>query len=270
MNILSFDALRTYDFKHISYMKPEHLFKEKKLVMNADWIIYPPYWQVNTLVYGLKKNIFPNISTYHLGHNKVEMTRALTAVLPQNMPYTEILPEGPESRDFILSTFDFPFICKEVLSSMGNGVHLIEKPSDFHRYADRNDVLYVQEYLPIDRDLRITYVGDRIIGGYWRVAGENSFKNNVAQGGSIEYGEIPLAARQLVETAASLLNINHAGFDVAMVDGYPYLFEFNVMFGTEGLLRQNIDIGGAVYDYLLSLQPPVNPIPPIIGHKTIS
>ncbi len=270
MNILSFDALRTYDFKHISYMKPEHLFKEKERVMNADWIIYPPYWQVNTLVYGLKKDIFPNISTYHLGHNKVEMTRALSAVLPQHMPYTEILPEGPESREFILSTFDFPFICKEVLSSMGNGVHLIEKTSDFHRYADHNDILYVQEYLPINRDLRIAYVGDHIIGGYWRVAGEKSFKNNVAQGGSIIYGDIPPAAIELVKKAASLLNINHAGFDIAMVDGYPYLFEFNVMFGTEGLLRQHIDIGSVVYDYLHSQHPPFNPLPPILEGKTIS
>lgn len=263
MEIISFDPLRTSSFNQISYMKPEHLFKEKDRVQKADWIIYPPYWQVNTLVYGLKKHIYPNISTYHLGHNKIEMTRALSAVLPDNIPMTEIQPNTESGRSLILDVFDFPFIAKKVKSSMGNGVYLIEKMSDFMDYCQQVDVLYVQEFLEIEKDIRINYVGDRVICGYWRVASENNFRNNLAQGATIIYDIIPEAATNLVIRAANLLNINHAGFDIAMVDGYPYILEFNVLFGTRGIIEQNIDLGSIVLDYLYRTTPPRNPEKPI-------
>jgi len=38
---------------------------------------------------------------------------------------------------------------------MGRGVFLIKNEADFLTYCSTRDVLYVQEYLPIDRDLRI-------------------------------------------------------------------------------------------------------------------
>lgn len=255
--------MRTYAFKGVTYMKPELLLKEKDLVQQADWILYPPHWQVNTLVYGLKKKIFPNIETYHLGHNKIEMTRALTAVLPHHVPYTEIQPNTDQGRAFILEWFDYPFIAKEAKSSMGLGVHLIEGPADFREYCSKAEVLYVQEYLPIDRDMRINWVGDRIVGGYWRVGSGDNFRNNVAQGGEILYDLIPAEAIQLVEKAATLLNINHAGFDIAMVDSHPYILEFNVMFGTKGILDQGIDMGAIVLEYLQRADAPTDPVPSV-------
>ncbi len=270
MKILSFDALRTTKFKGVSYMKPELLFKEKESVLEADWILYPPYWQINTLVYGLKKNIFPNIATYHLGHNKIEMTRALSSVLPNHIPYTEIQPNTDAGRNFIMDYFDFPFIAKDVKSSMGQGVFLIEKPSDFTAYCSNVEVLYVQERLEIDRDIRINFVGNDIISGYWRVASDADFRNNVAQGGTIVYDLIPEAAMTLVKEATSILGINHAGFDIAMVDGHPYILEFNTLFGTKGLIDQKIDLGEIVINYLHEITPPHLPLSPLDNNRISS
>lgn len=261
MKLVSFNAFKTLNIKEAYYIKPELFFKEQEKIKEADWVLYPEYWQINSLVYGLKKNIFPNIGTYHLGHNKIEMTRALTAVCPQNIPYTEILSNTPVNQEYILDMFPFPFIAKEIKNSMGYGVYLIEDKKQFRSYCDGNDTLYIQEKLPIDRDMRITYLGDEIIASYWRIGGENSFKNNVAQGGTISYDNIPSKALSLVDMVAKALDINHAGFDVAEVDGHYYIFEFNVLFGTRGLANKSIKLDELILRYLQK-QTPSQPTDP--------
>ncbi len=269
MKLVSFNAMRTYDIERAHYIKPDNLFKEKDLIKESDWILFPEYWQVNTLVYGLKKRIFPNISTYHLGHNKIEMTRAFMSVCPANIPYTEILANTSSNREQILDTFSFPFIAKEVKNSMGRGVYLINSVKDFNDYCTANDVLYVQEKLPIDRDLRITYVGNNIVGAYWRIGAEDSFKNNVAQGGTVSYENIPSKALDLVKSLAQELDINHAGFDIAEVDGHFYVLEFNVMFGTKGLLDKKVPINRIILEYLHN-QSPITPKDPLQPFPKVS
>lgn len=255
MKLVSFNAMRTLQIKEACYIKPEHFFKEKDKIKDADWILYPEYWQINPLVYGMKKNIFPNISTYHLGHNKIEMTRALMTICPQNLPYTEILSNTAFNKEYILDMFSYPFVAKDIKNSMGYGVYLIEDKKQFSSYCETNEILYIQEKLPIDRDMRITYLGDEIIASYWRIGEENNFKNNVAQGGTISYEDVPNGALALVDMVAKALNINHAGFDVAEVDGNFYIFEFNVLFGTKGLVDKKIKIDELILKYIQTQSP---------------
>ncbi len=269
MKLISFDVLRTYNIKDAHYIRPENFFKEKDNIVEADWVLFPQYWQINSLVYGLKKNIFPNISTYHLGHNKIEMTRAFMAVCPENTPYTEILSNTSTNQELILDTFSFPFIAKEVKNSMGNGVFLIENNKDFRVYCEKNEILYVQEKLPIDRDLRITYIGDEVVGAYWRIGSPDNFKNNVAQGGSISYDNIPNDAIILVDYIAKTLGVNHAGFDIAEIDGHYYILEFNVLFGTKGLLDAGVQLNELIINYLKK-QKPVLPTDPYLPYMKVS
>ena len=264
MRLVSLNALRTLKMKDVTYIKNSLYLSHKEAIASADWILFPEYWQVNSLVYGLKKRIFPSPATYHLGHDKVEMTRALMSVASSHMPYTEILANTPSNMAYILDVMDFPFIAKEVRSSMGQGVFLIEDKSDFMTYCNQAEVLYVQEYLEIDRDMRIVYVGDKVIAHYWRVGSEGNFKNNVAQGGEVIYEDVPNAAIDLVERVARELGINHAGFDVASVDGHLYFFEFNVMFGTKGLIDQNVDYMGIISEYLKKNTPEIEVQPMLV------
>ena len=260
MRLITFDALRCLDIPGTRYIKPELMFRHKDEIKDADWILFPEYWQVNPLAYGLHKRIFPSLGSYHLGHDKIEMTRAFWALCPEHVPHTLILPATPASGEQVLNDFEFPFIAKEVRNSMGRGVHLIESRADFADYCRRNDVLYVQEYLPIQRDLRIVYVGERVIGAYWRNAGDGEYRNNIARGAWIDYQDIPTAALELVARVAHALDINHAGFDVAAVADRYYLLEFNTLFGDEGLRRQNISVGRHIWEYLHKHTP--NPILP--------
>lgn len=260
MDIVSFDPFRSMGIPGATYLKPENIFSDKELIQTADWVIFPQYWQVNFLAYGWKKNIFPNLPTYHLGHDKVEMTRALQAVAPDHVPYTLIKANSSEAREQVLDEFSFPFIAKEIKNSMGQGVYLITSVGELDKYLKQNDVLYIQEYLPIDRDLRVVYVGNRVVSAYWRI-GQDSFKNNVAQGGRIDFAEVPRDIIDLVENTAQALGINHAGFDVAIDGNQLYFFEFNVMFGNQALLQANVPLAKYIHDYLVEESKPEPPKP---------
>lgn len=250
MRLITFDALRCLDIAGARYLKPELMFRHKAEINEADWLLFPEYWQVNSLVYGLRKRIFPSAGSYHLGHDKVEMTRAFWSLCPEHMPHTLILPATPAAVEQVLDTFALPFIAKEVRNSMGRGVHLIESQAQFAGYWRANPVLYVQEYLPIRRDLRVVYVGDQVITAYWRHGMDGEYRNNVARGAEIDFEDVPAPALELVRRVAQALNIDHAGFDVAEMDGHYFLLEFNILFGTSGLRQRNISLGNYILNYL--------------------
>ncbi len=262
MRLISFNALRSVGIPGAHYLKPEHYFRELARVRDADLVLYPEYWQVNSLHYGLGKRIFPSLASYHLGHDKIEQTRAFLTVAPANVPWTEILPATDASVEFVLETFDFPFVAKVARSSMGEGVFLIESRREFLDYVANNHILYVQEYLPIQRDLRMVWVGNEVVSAYWREQ-TDGFHNNIARGGVVTFDAVPTAALELVTHVATALGIDHAGFDIAVVAGHCYLLEFNVLFGLDGLQQQGIRVNDYVTRYLgIEGDEPTKPINP--------
>ena len=262
MRLISFNVFRSLGINGVHYIKPEQMFREVAMLRQADWLLYPEYWQVNSLAYGLKSRLFPSLSSYHLGHDKIEQTRAFLSVVPAHVPFTLILPSTPSAIEQILEEMVLPLVAKRVRSSMGEGVFLIERPSQLREYAAQNDILYVQEYLPLQRDLRVVWVGKEVVGAYWREQGDG-FHFNVARGGQVNYEDIPPQALSLVRSVALALGIDHAGFDVAIVDGYPWLVEFNLLFGLDGLNRLGVNVGEHVLRYLQEQDgQPQNPIRP--------
>ena len=261
MRLLALNAYRALGIPGVRYLKPELLYSRLDEVRAADWVLFPEYWQVNSLIYPLRKRIFPNPASYHLGHDKIEMTRAFWSACPEHVPQTLILASGETAMDEILDQLDLPLVAKEPRNSRGQGVFLIETRSALRDYIARHEVLYLQERLPIQRDLRVVWVGDRVIAAYWRIAPEGGFHNNVAQGGSISFEDVPETALQLVERVARQLGVNHAGFDLAEVAGHYYFLEFNTMFGNEALNQRGIQVGRHIYEYLLS-QPQTPPVVP--------
>ena len=250
MQCVSFDAYRTLNLSNVQYIKPSHTLKHKADIQAADWVLFPEYWQLGGLLFGLKSRIFPSLATYLLGHDKVEMTRAFSVVTPNNIPYTVIEPNTPSGAERAWEAMSLPFVAKIPKSSMGQGVFLIDSRQDWKVYLEKTDVIYVQEYLPIDRDLRIVIVGDEYIAGFWRLQGHDGFKNNLSQGGMVDISPIPQAAIDLALELARTLGIDHAGFDIAMVGGHPYVIEFNRLFGNTGLPELPFLVSDAIQRYL--------------------
>ncbi|WP_221799623.1 ATP-grasp domain-containing protein [Oceanobacter mangrovi] len=250
MKLISFDAFRTLGLPVATSLKPEHMNNHIDQLLACDGVLFPQYWQLNPLVYGLKRKVFPSLATYHIGHDKVEMTRCFQMVASAHVPWTEIAANTDYEAERLWNLMPIPFVAKIPRSSMGEGVFLIEQLSQWREYCRKSPVLYVQEYLPIDRDLRIVWVGKQVVGGYWRIQAEQGFYNNLARGGHAEQGIMPEAALELVARLATALEINHGGFDIAMVAGHPYVLEFNRIFGNQGIpeLQQKVD--AAIVEYL--------------------
>ena len=185
MKIISFDALRTLHLPQVKYIKPESMYDHLEEIKEADWLLFPQYWQLTALVFGLKKRIFPSLASYMIGHDKVEMTRTFRTIAPQQHPYTIISANTPYEAEKIWDEMPSPFVAKIPRSSMGNGVFLIETIGQWRDYVAQTDVLYVQEYLPIDRDMRVIWVGNKIVSGYWRLQSDGGFHNNIGQGGQV-------------------------------------------------------------------------------------
>ena len=159
MNLITFDALRGFGIPGTTYIKPDNLVAHLPAVQAADWLLFPEYWQVNALYYGLHKPVFPSISTYHLGHDKIEMTRVLQLLWPAHVPETRILANTPANRRQMLDSLDFPFVAKTVRASMGQGVWLIRTMAEWEAYTAGHEVLYVHFYVPLYRDLWLVLVG---------------------------------------------------------------------------------------------------------------
>jgi ribosomal protein S6--L-glutamate ligase len=129
-------------------------------------------------------------------------------------------------------------------------VALIEDRQALRDWAAGHDVLYVQERLPIERDVRVTVVGDQVVAAYWRKAPQGGFHNNIARGGELGFDHVPPQAISVVADLARHLKIDHAGFDVALVDGHPFILEFNVLFGNGGLEPLGVKLADIIHQYL--------------------
>ncbi len=261
MKLITFDPFRTLGLPGVRYIKPEHAARQRDELLDADWLLFPAYWQLHGLHYVIRRPIFPSVASYHLGHDKVEMTRALSLACPAHIPDTEILPSDADAISRILDGWRFPFVAKQVRSSRGEGVFLIENRRQLQRYAAANEVLYIQKRLPIERDLRIIIVGRDVVAAYWREG--SGFHNNVSRGARVRTDlPVPDAALAMVTGLARRLEIDHAGFDVAWVDEHPYVLEFNRLFGNKGVADLPQRIGDAMRRYLLGSSAPSSPLSP--------
>ncbi|MBW0148170.1 ATP-grasp domain-containing protein [Marinobacter arenosus] len=261
MNLVSFNVFRTLGLPDITVLKPDDFLRHRERLRDADWVLFPEYWQLNALVHGLKCRVFPSVASYRIGHDKVEMTRAFQTVAPAHTPWTVIEANGPHERDQIWSAMPHPFVAKLPKASMGEGVWLIETRADWNRYCEVTDVLYVQEYLPIDRDARVVVIGDRVLTAYWRTQADQGFYNNLARGGGVDNSPVPPVVTDLALKLARELEVDHAGFDIALVDGYPYVLEFNRLFGNQGL-GQGSELQDAILEYLRRQNEPAGPNDP--------
>ncbi|MCB1671787.1 MAG: hypothetical protein R3F41_00860 [Gammaproteobacteria bacterium] len=247
---VSFDPLRTLGFPDTRFLKPAQLYSQQELLKQADRVLFPEYWQLGALLYGMQRKIFPSLPSYLIGHDKIEMTRAFTAVVPNHVPETHIAANTPEKAAELWELMSLPFVAKIPRSAQGSGVWLVTSRAEWRAYLAATEVLYVQEYLPIDRDLRVVVVGSEIIAAYWRLQSGDGFHNNLSRGGVLDYGPVPETALQLVRDTARQLGIDHAGFDVAMVGNHPFLLEFNRLFGTAGIPGGDQAVRTAILNYL--------------------
>jgi ribosomal protein S6--L-glutamate ligase len=212
---------------------------EASLIINAKRVYYPSTFYAD-MFDAMGKNIFPSVHTYRFVQDKIKQT-ALFQLLNVPHPETRIF-YSKNKRDKILSCFRFPFIGKIPRgSALGRGVCLIHSPEELEQYCCQTKVAYIQEYLPIDRDIRVVIIGDRIVLAYWRINPPGEFRSNVGLGAEISFEQIPAEALALALDTARRCGWNDVGIDICECKNRYYVLEANMKYGKAGFKKAGID-----------------------------
>jgi ribosomal protein S6--L-glutamate ligase len=212
---------------------------QAELIRRADRIYYPTAFYAD-LLDAMGKTTFPSYHTYKCVQDKIKQT-ALFELLGLPHPRTRVF-YGKRQRRLIADYFKFPFIGKIPRgSALGRGVYLIRNSNELRNYLDRTGPAYIQEYLPIDRDMRMVVIGSRIIHAYWRIAPKNEYRSNVAAGGQISLDPVPEEARKLALRVARDCSWDDVGIDICQYNGRFYVLEANIKYGREGFRQAGLD-----------------------------
>lgn len=213
--------------------------EEISLIMNSERVYYPSSFYADMFA-AMGKNIFPSVHTYRFAQDKIKQT-ALFKLLNIPHPATRVF-HGKNKQEKILSYFNFPFIGKIPRgSALGRGVFLLHDQGDLEQYCGLTKVAYIQEYLPIDRDIRAVIIGDRIAHAYWRINPPGEFRSNVGLGAEISFKSIPDKAFALALDTAKRCGWNDAGIDICECAGRFYVLEANMKYGKAGFGKAGID-----------------------------
>ncbi len=211
---------------------------EKKWIRNAETVYYPTAFYAD-LFNAMGKKTFPSFHTYKFAMDKIKQT-AMFQMLGLPHPRTRVY-YGKTQKQTILDDFDFPFVAKKPRgSARGKGVFLIKSAGDLKNYLKNPGPAYIQEYLPLDRDMRIIIIGRKVRLAFWRVAQPGRFLTNLSQGGELRLDPLPESALALALETALKCGWDDVGIDIALHKDQAYVLEGNMKYGTLGFAMAGI------------------------------
>jgi ribosomal protein S6--L-glutamate ligase len=211
----------------------------RKKIADASKVFYPgPVYEQILIACG--KDIFPRNYYLFLG-NKIAQSD-LFQLLEIPHPKTRIY-YGRNRLFRIDEDFTYPFVAKTpVGSSQGLGVFLIQEPEELSKYLESHNPAYIQEFLPLNRDLRAVIIGGSVVHAYWRIHRPGDFRNNVSRGGRISFENVPEAALDFARSVALRCRFDEVGLDICEHESNYFVLEANMVFGLEGFREKGMDI----------------------------
>ncbi|MFO7751071.1 MAG: RimK family alpha-L-glutamate ligase [Desulfobacteraceae bacterium] len=213
--------------------------RQAQLIKNADKIYYPTAFYAD-LFNAMGKDTFPSFHTYKFAQDKIKQTAMFNLL---NIPHPETrIFYGKKQKAAILDHFCFPFIAKEARgSSMGRGIYLIETEIQLQTYLEKHQPAYIQEYLPVQQDMRIIIIGQEPVLSYWRRAPADDFRTNISRGGEISFSPVPDQAVNLALETAEKCGWDDVGLDIMAYRERYLILEANMKYGTKGFQKAGID-----------------------------
>ena len=226
----------------------EYSPEEQALILGAPKI-YDPTAFYAELFDTMGKPTFPNAHTYRFAQDKIKQT-AYFQMRGIPHPRTQVF-FGPKQKGRIEDLFSFPLIAKQPRgSALGEGVFLIRTKAALEQYLGAPHPAYIQEYLPIDRDIRAVVIGDQIAHAYWRIAPDDDFRTNLGVGGRIDLSPVPDTALELALHTARACQWDDVGIDICLYKDRYYVLEGNMKYGLEGFKAAGIDYHGLLVDMM--------------------
>jgi glutathione synthase/RimK-type ligase-like ATP-grasp enzyme len=194
---------------YLSYDKHDKVFALRDYTKQL-YLIITELEKQNNLVY-------PTSSEYLFWENKAFMHEKFKEL---NIPHPfTIICDSIEKVESL--EMKFPFLVKEIHSCSATGVHKITNQSELFSLIKsfKNDTFLLQELLNIKRDLRVTFVGDKIVHFYWRINNDQVWKpTSTGHGSSVDFFNFPEQWREFIVQEFLKLKLVTGAFDIAWQD----------------------------------------------------
>lgn len=181
----------------------------------------------------------------------------LVEELKINHPLTYLASNFSSFKEIINSgKITFPFIIKDHLGWQGSSVKKIDKPIHYKYLEDYfpAEGIIVQEYLPIEYDIRVLVVGYQALGAVRRYIPEGDFRSNLSLGAKGESIALTEEMKSMAEKIAQRTKNCILGVDFIEHNGQLYILEINECAGFGKFMKYSgIDPMKELVSYLVQL-----------------
>lgn len=186
-----------------------------------------------------------------------------------DMPKTVFASNKSSAKDVIALSGGAPLVLKILEGTQGVGVVLVDSEkaakSVLDAFYGMEVNLLVQEFIEEagGADIRALVVGGKVVGAMKRQGAEGDFRSNLHQGGSASSHKLSRKEKSTALAAAKAMGLGVCGVDMIPSKRGPLVMEVNSSPGLEGIEKStDIDIAGAIMDYIEANVTPLNPDEP--------
>lgn len=161
-------------------------------------------------------------------------------------------------EEFEYIELEYPFVLKNLFSSQGLGVHLIQSKMALQKILAENktsDLFIAQEYIKQchGQDLRIFVTRKGDSWSMHRANEKGDFRSNLKMGGVAKQASPTKAELQMAFSTLEIFDLSYAGVDILQTAQGPLMIDVNPCPGFEGLEQiHGPQIAGALVDLVLS------------------
>ena len=183
----------------------------------------------------------PSMDTQFSNKSKENVTRfAWKYDLP--IPKTYVY-YNHKNADKFLQKCEYPKIIKKSYGPSNYGGYFVHKVDDYKEARDLLDdkkyhPQYMQDFVPMEADIRVMLIGHKPVCAFWRRAPEGEWLTNTSQGGSIDYNDVPKNVLDLAVEVSKAAKAEYWACDVAYgIDGVPRILECATAFAAFPYIR---------------------------------
>lgn len=183
----------------------------------------------------------PSLDTQFSNKSKENVTRfAWKYKLP--IPKTYIYYNRENAYKF-LERCEYPKIIKKSYGPSNYGGYFVHKVDNQKEAVDlfkekKYHPMYMQDFVPMEADIRVMLIGHKPVCAFWRRAPEGEWLTNTSQGGSMDYMDVPKSVLDLAVKVSKSAKAEYWACDVAYGrDGVPRILECATAFAAFPYIR---------------------------------
>lgn len=183
----------------------------------------------------------PSLDTQFSNKSKENVTRfAWKYKLP--IPKTSIFYNREEGKKFLQKT-KYPKIIKKSYGPSNYGGYFVHKVDSAKEAMEllatkKYHPIYVQDFIPMEADIRVMLIGHKPVCAFWRRPPEGEWLTNTSQGGSMDYMNVPKKVLDLAVQTSKAAKAEYWACDIAYgKDGIVRILECATAFAAFPYIR---------------------------------